>query len=354
MRSSIREPDHSMQQCTNTRRIDLEIPRCRSPSHFLPVPGHCYPWVPQTFHRDQMERYSNTQAQTATDSALGLRRPSGPFLFALYPQQQGILLPHSHARAHYIQEWWPHYFDAHGTRLFEQKVGNVSAVRNLGTHRSFRYTTLQVVSVVLVTLGVVLTTLSGAKKSKAGINANSMPGVGDISQYLTGIAVLSAGLVLSGLLGVVQDRTYSKFRRRGDAPWEESMFYLHFLSMPIFLPLKSAMVEQFYTLQQPSAFSTSSLPFPSPIPIAFFILGLNVFTQLICAAGVNRLTSRVSSLTVNLTLVVRKAVSLVISLTLFGDKKMDGRQISLLYGGAGLVFLGTVLYPIAQKRKKVD
>ncbi|KAF9645346.1 UAA transporter [Thelephora ganbajun] len=219
-----------------------------------------------------------------------------------------------------------------------------------------RYTTLQVMSVILVTLGVISTTLSGTKKPKSGIQTNLVPGVGDIYQYFTGIAILSVALVLSGLLGVVQDRAYSKFRGTGNTPWKESMFYLHFLSMPMFLALKGDITEQFYTLQQTSALSTSSLSFPSPIPIAFIILGLNVSTQLVCVAGVNRLTSRVSSLTVNLTLVVRKAVSLIISLTLFGDKIMDQQQELLLYGGAGLVFIGTVLYsvPNQQKRKAVD
>ena len=188
------------------------------------------------------------------------------------------------------------------------------------------------------------------------MNTNSVPGVGDIYQYFTGIALLSAALVLSGLLGIVQDRTYSKFRGSGNTPWKESMFYLHFLSMPMFLTLKGDIAEQLFTLQQTSAFSTTSLPFPSPIPVAFVILGLNVFTQLVCVAGVNRLTSRVSSLTVTLTLVVRKAVSLVISLMLFGDREMDQRQRLLLYGGAGLVFIGTVLYSVSnkQKQKKVD
>ena len=211
-------------------------------------------------------------------------------------------------------------------------------------------------SVVLVTLGVIFTTLSGTMKPKPGINANFVPRAGDIYQYFTGVVLLSIALVLSGLLGIVQDRTYSKFRGTGDTPWKESMFYLHFLSMPIFLSLKGDIMEQFYALQQTSAFSTSSLSFPSPIPIAYLILGLNVFTQLICVAGVNRLTSRVSSLTVNVTLVVRKAISLIISLVLFGDREMDKQQRSLLSGGAGLVFFGTVLYSISnqQKRKKVD
>lgn len=212
------------------------------------------------------------------------------------------------------------------------------------------------VSVIFVTLGVVSTTLSGTRKSKPGINTNSVPLVSDVYQYFTGVVLLSVALVLSGLLGTVQDRTYSKFRGTGEAPWEESMFYLHFLSMPIFLSLKDGITEQFYTLQQNSTFSTSSVPFPSPIPIAYLILGLNVSTQLVCVAGVNRLTSRVSSLTVNLTLVVRKAVSLIISLTLFGDREMDEWQRSLLFGGAGLVFVGTILYsiPNQQRQEKVD
>ena len=209
---------------------------------------------------------------------------------------------------------------------------------------------------ILVTLGVISTTLSAAKKPTPGINTSSVPGVGDVHQYFTGIVLLSVALVLSGLLGMVQDRTYSKFRGTDDAPWKESMFYLHFLSMPVFLSLKGDIAEQLSTLQQTSAFTTSSLPFPSPIPVAFVILGLNVLTQVVCAAGVNRLTSRVSSLTVTLTLVVRKAVSLIVSLTLFGDREIDQQQRLLLFGGAGLVFAGTVLYSFSKQRKpeKVD
>lgn len=179
-----------------------------------------------------------------------------------------------------------------------------------------------------------------------------MSGVWDIHQYFTGIVLLSVALVLSGLLGMVQDRTYSKFRGSDDTPWKESMFYLHFLSMPVFLSLKGDIADQLYTLQQTSAFSTSSVPFPSPVPIAFVILALNVLTQLVCVAGVNRLTSRVSSLTVTLTLVVRKAVSLIVSLTLFGDREIDQRQRLLLFGGAGLVFAGTVLYSFSKQRKR--
>ena len=49
------------------------------------------------------------------------------------------------------------------------------------------------------------------------------------------------------------------------------------------------------------------------IPHVYLPLILNTVTQLLCVAGVNRLTTRVSALTVTLVLVVRKATSLIIS-----------------------------------------
>ena len=55
---------------------------------------------------------------------------------------------------------------------------------------------------------------------------------------------------------------------------------------------------------------TVTLSLPKP----YLPLLANTLTQLLCVAGVHRLTTRVSNLTVTLILVVRKAVSLVISL----------------------------------------
>ena len=60
--------------------------------------------------------------------------------------------------------------------------------------------------------------------------------------------------------------------------------------------------------------------FSLSIPHIYLPLVLNTLTQLLCIAGVNRLTTRVSALTVNLVLVIRKAMSLVISV--FGVGKL--------------------------------
>lgn len=201
---------------------------------------------------------------------------------------------------------------------------------------------------------------------------------------MTGISILFVALLFSSVLGIVQDLTYTAYRKRvADRPkeqnqvepWQESMFYLHFLSMPMFLLMRQDLTNQFRSLllspkiylaiptvtdiPQISSYA-SSLPFnylPSPpqsiaIPSAIFILLLNTITQLVCVAGVHRLTSRVSSLTVTLVLVVRKAVSLLISVLLFSDRydRMDLMSKVMMLGGAGLVFTGTLAYSLVPKQ----
>jgi solute carrier family 35 (UDP-xylose/UDP-N-acetylglucosamine transporter), member B4 len=219
-----------------------------------------------------------------------------------------------------------------------------------------------------------------------------------------GIIILSVALLFAGLLGLVQDWTFSQYGRpsqtlkstkanngRGthsprnngfprsrvehnpEIPtWQESMFYLHFLAMPLFLFVWNDLVAQFRAvhsgprIQIPPSLtglyqSNPSLSYPlshhTPndtststyltIPTAYFPLLLNTLTQLFCASGVHRLTGKVSSLTVTLTLVVRKAVSLVISVLLFGG---DGGGNIMMWAGAVLVLVGTVGYSVGGRK----
>ncbi|KAH6896472.1 UDP-N-acetylglucosamine transporter [Coprinopsis sp. MPI-PUGE-AT-0042] len=237
-----------------------------------------------------------------------------------------------------------------------------------------RYNATQVLAVFLVTAGVALTTLS-ASQPASKTSATSNP-----YTYATGIGILSLALFLSGFLGLLQDWTYSTYgktstqsaapskpkgkgkgktpqrqRQNGPAAWQESMFYLHFLGLPMFLPLLGDIRKQVAIINYDSPRALFNVPVPSSLasvldttipppyslpslvknsfvypastnphaapdslaislPKPYLPLVLNTLTQLLCVAGVNRLTTRVSSLTVTLILVVRKAVSLVISL----------------------------------------
>jgi len=192
---------------------------------------------------------------------------------------------------------------------------------------------------------------------------------------MMGIAILTLALVLSGLLGVVQDKTFASYAAHtemGTKPkvasssprteatrtpdvWQESMFYLHFLALPLFFIIRHDLTVQAKTLLTSQArVSTFSVPLAAvqfTLPAVLPALLANTLTQLLCTAGVNRLTTRVPALTVTLILVVRKAVSLVLSVVLF-----DGSDVTwgMLWSGAFLVFAGTVGYTLSGRTLKRD
>ena len=242
----------------------------------------------------------------------------------------------------------------------------------------------------------------------------SATGISPTAQYATGIAILSLALVLGGALGLVQDWTYNRYTRRppqsasasngngvanGDAktsegkskaeakasedknkddiqPWQESMFYLHFLGLPMFYFIRDDLLAQVSAinastpilfalpqsvvnlmpvlhppvgLEQPVSLLPGWLRALGALPSGYVPLALTTLTSIVCVAGVNRLTARVSSLTVTLVLVVRKAVSMVISVALFGAKSGGEVDAGMMWAGAAAVFLGTVAYALGSR-----
>ncbi|KAG8710416.1 golgi uridine diphosphate-N- acetylglucosamine transporter [Ceratobasidium sp. 394] len=256
----------------------------------------------------------------------------------------------------------------------------------LGLALGKRYTSTQIVSVLLVTFGVAMSTLSSLSHKRSKHDSGSMSAASvSYQDQLLGLALLAAALVLSSLMGFAQERTYAMFGRH----WEEGMFYLHFLALPMFaLPgIGGDLVQQIKIananpkvdvslhglVASAHSFATASPVFrpggplgrhPSgamdwimgkvmgfplfaiTLPSFYVPLAINVFTQFLCVGGVHRLTSRVSSLTVTLVLVVRKAVSLWISVVLVGGHKGD----IWLWGGALAVLVGTVAYSLDRGR----
>ena len=168
-------------------------------------------------------------------------------------------------------------------------------------------------------------------------------------------------------MGLAQDAAYAKY---GRGHWEEGMFYLHFLSIPMFAFLKDDIAAQVVEIRngestclQVLTKSTLAMPLPmvtlreplntildtistTNIPTFYLPLFFNIVTQLLCVSGVHRLTSQVSSLTVTLVLTIRKAVSLIISVVILGG----GRGDPQLWLGAGFVLAGTVLYTLGSTK----
>jgi UDP-xylose/UDP-N-acetylglucosamine transporter B4 len=205
-------------------------------------------------------------------------------------------------------------------------------------------------SVLAVTAGVLLTTLSVKTES----TASSVHGDAPVSAYGSGIALLAIALVMSGVLGIIQDRTFAAYKRAGQpAPWQEAMFYLHALALPLFLPSAPALCSQLSLLAAGSPaniplpeFLAPLLPYPAKagppaiaVPAGAVPLVLNLATQLACSAGANALTGSLTAPSVALVLAARKATSLVLSALVFGAEGVESP--AMMGVGAALVFVGS-------------
>ncbi|CAO1626276.1 unnamed protein product [Jaminaea pallidilutea] len=249
--------------------------------------------------------------------------------------------------------------------------------------RGKRYSALQVTSVMLVTAGVILSTLSttpATTPDQQSVSASAASPAA-ISNYVTGIILLSIALVLSSLMGIWQELTFAQY---GSGHWQEALFYSHLLSLPLIMATRgSSLREEWQTvLDSPQAnygfrwtrsgafkldFGQRSSKMASiegvfdrysasfSLPSLMPLLALNILTQLACINGVNRLTAKVSSVGVTLVLVVRKAVSLAISVLIMGGTSKSGHDDKTsLTVGALAVGLGTIGYAWSSTRGHSD
>ncbi|KAG6375041.1 UAA transporter [Boletus reticuloceps] len=215
-----------------------------------------------------------------------------------------------------------------------------------------QYTLTQVLSVTIVTIGIILTTLSASNPTPTAHD----PSDGPPSLYTQGITILALALLLSGFLGLSQDVVYARYIAQSKSTpddsqpsWQESMFYNHVLALPLFTVARAHIVTELgRSCASPLSLSLASAP-QLVMPRTLVYLVVNTVTQLLCVVGVNRLTGRVSSLTVTLILTVRKAVSLLLSVAVYG------RQANaVMWTGAALVFMGTIGYSTGTRPRSKD
>lgn len=143
--------------------------------------------------------------------------------------------------------------------------------------------------------------------------------------------------------------------------WKENLFYSHLLSLPLFIPFLPSIASQFGKLAKspPLQLPTRDLAdyaslspgvqkslegFRIPSQLAYLVV--NVLTQYACIRGVNLLAAASSALTVTIVLNIRKLVSLLLSIWLFGNRLAAGTLL-----GAAVVFFAGGLYSFDGKRK---
>ncbi|CAO3632256.1 unnamed protein product [Cunninghamella echinulata] len=226
-----------------------------------------------------------------------------------------------------------------------------------------RYSFGQTIGVICVTIGVILATLDNTNSKSSDDSSTG-------SEFITGITLLVVAMVLSAGMGLFQEVTYKKYGKQ----WREGLFYTHFLALPFFLFFFSDISSQIkiYNQSTPAPLTVlfEQVPvlgdffswLPGPIqqsldliimPKLWAYLILNVITQYVCIAGVNRMTATCSSLTLNLVLNLRKFTSLLISIVYFENDFGSAAKLGTL-----TVILGTVIYTYAgikeNRKQKVN
>ncbi|KAG9317091.1 UAA transporter [Chiua virens] len=237
-----------------------------------------------------------------------------------------------------------------------------------------QYTPRQIVSVFIVTIGIIFTTLSASKPKPTSVQPSDAVSV---SRYVQGISILTLALLLSGFLGLTQDYVFTHYIQPRESPhapndpsaqpapsWQENMFYIHALALPLFYYSRDNIASELARFGASPPISlldvdthvafalVETLGHRAPalvLPSMYVYLAANTVTQLLCVIGVNRLTGRVSSLTVTLVLTVRKAVSLLLSVAVYG-----GQANAMVWSGAALVFVGTIGYSTRMQTRVKD
>ncbi|KAJ6088269.1 UDP-N-acetylglucosamine transporter yea4 [Penicillium sp. IBT 16267x] len=228
-----------------------------------------------------------------------------------------------------------------------------------------RYSRGQILAVAMLTAGVVAAALADAQAKGQNVEMTSKLDTAVMTTTI-GFTILAWAMVLSAFQGIYADRLYATY---GRDHWKEALFYSHTLSLPLFITSYSQLSSQWQVVSSSPSFlskiSDGSAPALSDLsrkatlsvlstvvrnyasieslldqlPIQVAYLMMNALTQYLCIRGVHLLSAKSSSLTVTVVLNIRKLVSLLLSIYLFGNHLGSGVLV-----GAILVFLGGGLY----------
>jgi len=216
---------------------------------------------------------------------------------------------------------------------------------------------MQMVSVALITLGISVTLnaesyihqkevnvqdvinsqCSGLGCNNPTINmiSEAPPTSNDYFVWCIGICMLLVALVLSALLGHLQQWGYKRWGRAG----EECKFYTHFLSLFVFLFTIEDIQKHMGIWSSSPLCVLPYFPITIGIPEAWLYVTLNVLTQWVCVIGVYDSMAQFTALTTTLFLTLRKFISLIVSVLYFNN------QLSWLHWlGVLFVFFGSLLY----------
>jgi dolichyl-phosphate-mannose-protein mannosyltransferase len=178
------------------------------------------------------------------------------------------------------------------------------------------------------------------------------------ASFEAGLLILLIAQLLSAYMGAYVEDIYAQYGNH----WRANLFYSHLLSIPLFTNFSPILIKQFARLQASQPFEVpekliANLPEAFAMALAstsqqVIYLTANAVTQLLCITGVNILSANTSAVTVTIVLNIRKLVSFLLSIWLFGNQ-MGGMMMvgAAMVFGSGALYGWETSYRIPQKRK---
>ncbi|KAJ4363735.1 Dolichyl-phosphate-mannose--protein mannosyltransferase 4 [Ascochyta clinopodiicola] len=242
-----------------------------------------------------------------------------------------------------------------------------------GYLRGKKYTPLQIFSVAILTLGVMVSAWADASSKVPNLQpartpfnrTNRTKGKTQAANvdptkasFEAGLLVLLVAQLLSAYMGAYVEDIY----RDHGKDWKANLFYSHLLSIPMFAGFAPVLTAQFTRLQSSHSFRVpaniaATLP-PALIKLLastsqhVIYLTANAITQLLCITGVNILSANTSAVTVTIVLNIRKLVSFLLSIWLFGNQMGGLMKVgAAMVFGAGALYGYETTYRIPQQKK---
>jgi len=180
------------------------------------------------------------------------------------------------------------------------------------------YSYFQVLAVLSITVGVVITTLTEAQLKAQTLSCdncflffqfNNTLSNQSVLSLFTGVGLLSLSVFLLSFYGFYQAYTFETYI----SSTEEMLFYTHFMSIPFFLSVASDIKKHFilFNLSKPVTLLNVE------VPILWIYTFINTITQFICVKGISNINKKFGSLTSTAATTVRKFISLLISIIFF-------------------------------------
>ena len=203
-----------------------------------------------------------------------------------------------------------------------------------------RYSFQKYFSVFFISIGIFICTIMSANKNNQKGESNENDQEEETGfEMATGIILLCYALIVSSLMGLIQEYTYKRFGKHPD----EALFIDHLLGLPCFYFFSDSIQTSFTSLLNSEPYNPSFffglLEFKTGIPTGIVFLILNLLCSYCCIKSVFVLTTECTSLTVTLVITIRKFLTLLVSIFYFGN------DFSFFHWmGTFMVFSGALLY----------